>query len=44
MNFLPAPKVGQQSVEILREAGCSDADIGQRLATGATLDGRLEKQ
>jgi len=43
-DFLPAPKVGQQSVEILHEIGYSDADIGQLLASGATLDGRLEKQ
>jgi len=42
-DFLPAPKVGQHSVEILREAGYSDADIAQLLAAGATLDGRLEK-
>lgn len=43
-DFLPAPKIGQHSVEILREAGCSDADIAQLLAAGATLDGRLEKE
>ena len=41
-DFLPAPKVGQHSVEILREAGYSGADIAQLLAAGATLDGRLE--
>ena len=41
-GFPPAPKVGQQSVEILREMGYSDADIGQLLASGATLDGRLK--
>jgi crotonobetainyl-CoA:carnitine CoA-transferase CaiB-like acyl-CoA transferase len=43
-DFLHAPKVGQQSVEILREMGYSDADIGQLLATGATLDGRINGQ
>ncbi len=43
-DFRPAPKIGQHSVEILREAGCSDADIAQLLAAGATLDGRLEKE
>lgn len=43
-DFLPAPKVGQQSVEILREAGYSDADIAQLLASGATLDGRIKEQ
>jgi len=42
-DFLPAPKIGQQSVEILREAGYSDADIAKLLAAGATLDGRLEQ-
>jgi crotonobetainyl-CoA:carnitine CoA-transferase CaiB-like acyl-CoA transferase len=43
-DFLHAPKVGQQSVEILREMGYSDAEIGQLLATGATLDGRINGQ
>src|ERR1019366_63125 len=43
-DFLPAPKVGQQSVEILREADYSDADIAQLLASGATLDGRIKEQ
>lgn len=41
-DLRPAPKVGQQSVEILHEIGCSEADIRQLLASGATLDGRLE--
>jgi crotonobetainyl-CoA:carnitine CoA-transferase CaiB-like acyl-CoA transferase len=40
----PAPKLGQQSVEILREAGCSDAEIEKLIAAGATLDGRLKQQ
>ena len=39
----PAPKLGQHSVEILRKAGYSDADIEQLVAAGATLDGRLKK-
>jgi crotonobetainyl-CoA:carnitine CoA-transferase CaiB-like acyl-CoA transferase len=40
----PAPKLGQQSVEILREIGCTDADIDAMVAAGVTLDGRLKKQ
>jgi crotonobetainyl-CoA:carnitine CoA-transferase CaiB-like acyl-CoA transferase len=40
-DFLPAPKIGQHSVEILREAGYADADIDALVASGATLDGRL---
>jgi crotonobetainyl-CoA:carnitine CoA-transferase CaiB-like acyl-CoA transferase len=39
----PAPKLGQQSVEILREIGYSDADIDAMVAAGATVDGRLKK-
>ncbi len=40
----PAPKLGQQSVEILREIGYSDADIDAMIAGGVTVDGRLKKQ
>ena len=40
----PAPKLGQHSVEILREVGYSDAEIEQLIASGATIDGRLKKQ
>lgn len=39
----PAPKLGEQSVEILREAGLSDAEIQALLDTGATTDGRIKK-
>jgi crotonobetainyl-CoA:carnitine CoA-transferase CaiB-like acyl-CoA transferase len=39
----PAPKLGQHSVEILREIGCSDADIDAMIAGGVTVDGRLTK-
>ncbi|HSN40799.1 MAG TPA: CoA transferase [Burkholderiales bacterium] len=39
----PPPKLGQQSVEILREIGCSDADIDAMIAHGATIDGRQAK-
>jgi crotonobetainyl-CoA:carnitine CoA-transferase CaiB-like acyl-CoA transferase len=37
----PAPKLGQQSVEILREVGCTEAEIEAMIAAGATLDGRI---
>jgi len=40
-DFLPAPKIGQQSVEILREAGCSDGEIEAMIASGGIVDGRL---
>ncbi len=40
----PAPKLGQHSVEILREVGYTDAEIEQLIASGATIDGRLKKQ
>jgi crotonobetainyl-CoA:carnitine CoA-transferase CaiB-like acyl-CoA transferase len=37
-----APLLGEQSVEILREAGLSDAEIESLVAEGATLDGRAK--
>ena len=40
----PAPKLGQHGVEILREIGCSDADIDAMIASGVTVDGRLKQQ
>lgn len=40
-DWSPAPKLGQQSVEVLREIGYSDAEIATLIADGATLDGRL---
>ena len=38
-----APKLGQQSVEILREAGFDDAAITRMIADGATIDGQLKR-
>jgi crotonobetainyl-CoA:carnitine CoA-transferase CaiB-like acyl-CoA transferase len=43
-DWSPAPKLGQHSVEILREAGYDDAAIETLIAAGATVDGRLHKQ
>lgn len=40
-DFRPAPKIGQHSVEILREAGYDEAAIAAMVASGATLDGRI---
>jgi len=34
----PAPKLGQNSREILREAGLSEAQIDEMVASGATID------
>ena len=42
-EWSPAPKLGQHSVEILKEAGYDDAAIDSMIATGATVDGRLKK-
>ena len=38
-DFRHAPKIGQHSAEILREAGLSDADIAALVQTGAAVDG-----
>jgi crotonobetainyl-CoA:carnitine CoA-transferase CaiB-like acyl-CoA transferase len=43
-DWSPAPKLGQHSVEILREAGYDDAAIETLIAAGATVDGRLNNQ
>jgi crotonobetainyl-CoA:carnitine CoA-transferase CaiB-like acyl-CoA transferase len=40
----PAPKLGQNSVEILREAGYDAAAIDAMVAGGVTVDGRLKQQ
>jgi crotonobetainyl-CoA:carnitine CoA-transferase CaiB-like acyl-CoA transferase len=42
-GYMPAPKLGQQSVEILRELGLDDAEIERMVAEGATVDGRLQQ-
>jgi crotonobetainyl-CoA:carnitine CoA-transferase CaiB-like acyl-CoA transferase len=42
-DWTPAPKLGQHSVEILREAGYNAAAIEAMIASGATLDGRITR-
>ena len=39
-----APKIGEHSVEILREAGYDDAGIDEMVASRATVDGRPQKR
>jgi crotonobetainyl-CoA:carnitine CoA-transferase CaiB-like acyl-CoA transferase len=41
-DWSPAPKLGQQSVDILREIGLADADIDAMVESGATIDGRIK--
>jgi crotonobetainyl-CoA:carnitine CoA-transferase CaiB-like acyl-CoA transferase len=41
-DWSPAPKLGQQSAEILRELGYDDAEIDALTASGVTLDGRIK--
>jgi crotonobetainyl-CoA:carnitine CoA-transferase CaiB-like acyl-CoA transferase len=43
-DYLPAPKIGQQSREVLREIGYSDDAISSMIAAGVVGDGGLEKQ
>jgi crotonobetainyl-CoA:carnitine CoA-transferase CaiB-like acyl-CoA transferase len=38
----PAPKLGQDSVAILRELGYAETEIGRMVANGSTLDGHLD--
>ncbi|MEC8200266.1 MAG: CoA transferase, partial [Pseudomonadota bacterium] len=40
---LPA-LLGEHSIEILREAGLSDVEIGEMMDEGVTLDGRPEAE
>jgi crotonobetainyl-CoA:carnitine CoA-transferase CaiB-like acyl-CoA transferase len=42
-DFRHAPKIGEQSLEVLQEAGLSEPEIAAMLANGATLDGRPKK-
>lgn len=42
-GWTPAPKLGEQSIEILREAGLSEDEIQALVTAGATIDGRLKK-
>jgi crotonobetainyl-CoA:carnitine CoA-transferase CaiB-like acyl-CoA transferase len=42
-DFMPAPKVGQHTVEVLRQAGYSDEAITAMVAAGIAVDGRLDK-
>jgi len=39
-----APKLGQHSLEVLRDAGLSQAEIDALAAAGTIIDGRLEKK
>ncbi len=43
VNWTPAPKLGEQSVEILREAGYASAEIERMIADGTTVDGRVKR-
>ena len=42
-DFRPAPKIGQDSVDILREAGFSGDAIDGMIAEGVTTDGRPKR-
>ncbi|MGZ5174514.1 MAG: CaiB/BaiF CoA transferase family protein [Burkholderiales bacterium] len=42
-DWNPAPKLGQQSVEILEEIGLDESEIARMVESGATIDGRLRK-
>ena len=41
-EWTPAPKLGQHSVEILREAGYGQSEVDAMIAGGVTIDGRLK--
>jgi crotonobetainyl-CoA:carnitine CoA-transferase CaiB-like acyl-CoA transferase len=42
-EFMSAPKLGQHSVEVLRDAGLADAEIQALVGKGVVIDGRLER-
>jgi crotonobetainyl-CoA:carnitine CoA-transferase CaiB-like acyl-CoA transferase len=42
-DWNPAPKLGQQSVEVLKEIGLGEDDIAAMVKSGATIDGRLNR-
>jgi len=41
-EFMGAPKLGQHSVDVLRDAGLDEAEITALSASGAIIDGRLD--
>ena len=41
-DFRPAPKIGQDSVPLLRELGYGVTEIEKMIAGGATVDGRID--
>lgn len=43
-DWIPAPKIGQQSVEILKEIGLTEDKINEMVATGATVDGSTSRK
>jgi crotonobetainyl-CoA:carnitine CoA-transferase CaiB-like acyl-CoA transferase len=38
------PRLGEHSLEVLREAGLGEREIEALLASGATIDGKPRKQ
>jgi crotonobetainyl-CoA:carnitine CoA-transferase CaiB-like acyl-CoA transferase len=42
-DFKPAPKIGEDTVAVLREAGYDEAAIAAMVAAGVAVDGRLDK-
>jgi crotonobetainyl-CoA:carnitine CoA-transferase CaiB-like acyl-CoA transferase len=41
-EFMGAPKLGQHSVDVLRDAGLDEAEISALSTSGAIIDGRLD--
>ena len=42
-ELMGAPKLGQHSIEVLRDAGLSDAEIRSLVSNGGVIDGRLDR-